>query len=245
VLAPNDFAVPGLALNLREWLQEASKLLIDLDGEIMLHWNEEKEVAAAIAKGRLKLSDDDVYERHHEFDAVGKRFMKRVKEIKREAKGEEKDRLEKGQRRSPEGLNDYLFASANDIMVSNFYPVVVSHTDDVSLQVLSKRDIELPSRYVVENPFTILARLTAGMESFNVPELMTLKDKKWEALNHKQLVRCRRQSCRRFSKFGCTEHGLSSTAKAIRYGPDAGNLVSFIQSVEVVNKNVQEIFEAG
>ncbi|KAI5475201.1 hypothetical protein MNV49_001825 [Pseudohyphozyma bogoriensis] len=160
-LALNDFQVPSLAWQLREYLQEASTLITDIDGEIVLHYEDDQEVQHAMESGEIRMKGGDEYERKKEFDDVAKRFLRRVREIKREAKGEKEDREGQGVFHTPEGLNDWLFASKEDVMV------------------LSKHDHNLPSRYVVLNPFTILMRITAGMQSLSTPMLLKPGDKQY------------------------------------------------------------------
>lgn len=46
-----------------------------------------------------------------------KEFWGRMEEVRREAEGEKEDREERGVIKTPEGLNDYLFASEDDILV--------------------------------------------------------------------------------------------------------------------------------
>lgn len=152
VLPLNDFSVPTLALELRSALQNASQRLTDLDGEIQLqahtrsiamfipakltlscyalhrrHWDDENEVGVAMATGQIRLTPMEVYTRRHLYDEVAAKFRQRVKDIQREAKGEERERKERAQER-PEGLDDWLAASRRDLKVSIFYTWVLAYS---------------------------------------------------------------------------------------------------------------------
>ncbi|KAM0747904.1 hypothetical protein T439DRAFT_382973 [Meredithblackwellia eburnea MCA 4105] len=149
----NDFGVPEQAERLRDDLKVASQKLTDIDGEIQLHWDDENEVRDAVARGQIVLTEEENYDRRRGYDKVAAKFIARVNEIKREAKGEKKERDKKGTI-EPDGLHDWLAAGANDPMV------------------LSKHDKNPPSRYVVLNPFSILASLTEGMQSLVVHNML-------------------------------------------------------------------------
>lgn len=89
---------------------------MDLDGEIQLHWDDENEVRDAIAAGSITLTPEEVWTRRHEYDLVAAKFIQRCKDIKREAKGEERDRIHGGDVQ-PEALDGYLASGKNDPMV--------------------------------------------------------------------------------------------------------------------------------
>lgn len=135
LLPPNDFQVQPLALSLRSEIHSVATVMNELDKGIWGRWKE-----VGLGKERKRGVERDV-----------KEFWGRMEEVRREAEGEKEDREERGVIKTPEGLNDYLFASEDDILNA-------AET--------------LQERYVIENPFTVLMRLMSGMRSFVVPRLL-------------------------------------------------------------------------
>ncbi|GAA6053496.1 hypothetical protein JCM3770_000295 [Rhodotorula araucariae] len=169
VLHPNDLATPTLALDLRDALLDAARRLGDLDDGTFRLWEDEERVRLACASGAFSLGeentaavgdqDGELAERREEVHGVVRRLGRRVKEVRREAKGEAKDRRrsarkEGSQGNEPDKVNDYLEEGVYE------FPHLLT------------KDTVHASRWVVENPFTILARLADDLKTLKVPQLV-------------------------------------------------------------------------
>ncbi|BGP21870.1 proteophosphoglycan ppg4 [Rhodotorula toruloides] len=161
VLHPNDLATPSLALELRDCLLRAAEDLTEIDDDTFELWKETESVGEAVRKGEFRFENvrdqmDEAEEREEEVSGLARRFARRVKEVKHEARGEKSDRKEARERKEPEKLGDYL------------EPGVYSFPH------LLTKDTVHASRWVVTNPFTILARLTDNLKTFKVPQLLSV-----------------------------------------------------------------------
>ncbi|KAK4332537.1 Proteophosphoglycan ppg4, partial [Rhodotorula toruloides] len=160
VLHPNDLATPTLALDLRDDLLRAAEDLKGIDEDTFELWKETESVGKAVRRGEYRFENvrdqlGEAEERDEEVQGLARRFARRVKEIKREARGEKSDRREARERKEPEKLGDYLEPGA------------------YSFPHLLTKDTVHASRWVVTNPFTILARLTDDLKTFKVPQLLS------------------------------------------------------------------------
>ncbi|BGP29075.1 hypothetical protein JCM10296v2_000811 [Rhodotorula toruloides] len=113
VLHPNDLATPTLALDLRDDLLRAAEDLEGIDEDTFELWAETESVNAAVRKGEYRFENvrdplGEAEERNEEVRGLARRFARRVKEIKREARGEMSDTKEARERKEPEKLGDYL-----------------------------------------------------------------------------------------------------------------------------------------
>lgn len=176
VLHPNSLDTPFLALELRNHLKAASHYLVELDETIHTLYDKERETRVYVKLGRVQIGDEDLWESKEEMDDLVARFLRRVKEIKREDRGEKRDRKMDGERDEPPALDDWLACEGvAEVQVSSFSSLADRRGGSISLilsQSLMRRDSVPASRYVVTNPFTILARLTNGMESLTLPHLV-------------------------------------------------------------------------
>lgn len=108
VLHPNSLDTPFLALELRGHLKAASHNLVQLDDSIRAIYDKERETRVYVKLGWVQISDEDLWESKEETDDLVARFLRRVKEIKREARGERRDRKVEGERNEPPALDDWL-----------------------------------------------------------------------------------------------------------------------------------------
>ncbi|BGO93097.1 hypothetical protein NBRC10512_003282 [Rhodotorula toruloides] len=159
VLHPNDLATPTLALDLRDDLLRAAEDLKGIDEDTFELWKETESVGEAVRKGEYRFENvrdqlGEAEEREEEVRGLARRFTRRVKEIKREARGEKSDRKEARERKEPEKLGDYLEPGA------------------YSFPHLLTKDTVHASRWVVTNPFTILSRLTDNLKTLKIPQLL-------------------------------------------------------------------------
>ncbi|GJN91836.1 hypothetical protein Rhopal_004859-T1 [Rhodotorula paludigena] len=166
-LHPNDLSTPNLALTLRDALLAAADLLRRCDADIWTLWGEEERVRLACRRGVFRLRERDTRavgseageldERREEVDGLVRRLERRVKMVRREARGEKKDRRRRERRgegagaNEPERLGDYLVPG------TRIFP-----------HLLMKDTVEL-SRWVVENPFSILSGLLDDLKSLTIP----------------------------------------------------------------------------
>lgn len=108
VLHPNSLDTPFLALELRDHLKASSHSLVHLDQLIYDIYQTERETRVFTKLGRVEISEEDMWESKVETDDLVARFMRRVKTIKKEARGENRDRRASGDRKEPRGLEDWL-----------------------------------------------------------------------------------------------------------------------------------------
>lgn len=114
MLHPNDLDTPFLALEFRDHLKSASHYLVDLDSSIHSIYETERETRVFVKLGRAVLDDEELWESKEEVDELVARFLRRVKEIRREARGEKRDRKLEGERKEPQALDDWLACSGMD-----------------------------------------------------------------------------------------------------------------------------------
>ncbi|GAA5853505.1 hypothetical protein JCM8547_002485 [Rhodosporidiobolus lusitaniae] len=161
VLHPNSLETPTLALDLRDALLRAAEQLRGADEDLFELWREEERVRLAVQCGKFRIEntsavgsqEGEVGEREDEVKGLVRRFARRVKEVKREARGERKDRKEDEERKEPERLMDYLEEGVYE------FPHLLT------------KDTVHASRWVVSNPFTILARL--HLKSLKIPQMLS------------------------------------------------------------------------
>ncbi|BGP12982.1 hypothetical protein JCM10213_006620 [Rhodosporidiobolus nylandii] len=164
-LHPNSLETPTLALDLRDSLLAAAAELKGVDADLSGLWAEEERVRLAVASGTFKLEnvaavgdeEGEIEERREEIDGLVRRFGRRVKEIRREARGEKRDRKSDGERDEPGKLEDYLEPGVHD------FPHLLT------------KDTVHASRWVVSNPFTILVRLCDGLKALSIPAMVSAK----------------------------------------------------------------------
>ncbi|BGP44983.1 hypothetical protein JCM10450v2_000798 [Rhodotorula kratochvilovae] len=167
-LHPNDLATPTLALDLRDALLDAAKRLRAVDEGAFELWEGEERVRLACERGMFELGEantaavgdqeGELAERRDEVDGVVRRLGRRVKEVRREARGEAKDRRRSARRNGggneePEKVGDYFEEGVYE------FPHMLT------------KDTVHASRWVVENPFTILARLVDDPKALRIPQL--------------------------------------------------------------------------
>ncbi|GAA6035272.1 hypothetical protein JCM8097_008792 [Rhodosporidiobolus ruineniae] len=165
VLHPNALETPTLALDLRSALVAAAGELKRIDRELFELWADEERVRLTVEGGRYRLKnvaavgdeEGELEERRDEVDGLVRRFARRVKEVRREARGERKDRKAAQEREEPAALGDYLEEGSYE------WPHVLT------------KDTVHASRWVVSNPFTILVRLTDQLKSLKIPHLLATK----------------------------------------------------------------------
>ncbi|TNY19283.1 hypothetical protein DMC30DRAFT_13071 [Rhodotorula diobovata] len=168
-LHPNDLSTPTLALDLRDALLDAAKQLRDIDEGAFSLWDAEERVRAACGRGEYALDErqtaatgeqeGELAERRDEVDGLVRRLQRRVREVKREARGEARDRRRRARREGgdgtePERVGDYLEEGVYE------FPHLLT------------KDTVHASRWVVENPFTVLSRLTDELRSLKIPQLV-------------------------------------------------------------------------
>jgi hypothetical protein len=108
VLHPNSLDTPFLALELRDHLKAASHYLIELEEAIHATYEKERETRVFVKLGRVQIGDEDLWETKEETDGLVARFLRRIKKIKREARGEKRDRKKEAERHEPPALDDWL-----------------------------------------------------------------------------------------------------------------------------------------
>ncbi|GAA5831436.1 hypothetical protein JCM11251_004024 [Rhodosporidiobolus azoricus] len=164
-LHPNSPETPVLAADLRDALVDGADELKRIDDGLFSLWRDEERVRVAVEAGRYKIKntsavgsqEGEIQERRDEVKGLVKRFGRRVREIRREARGEKKDRETDGEEENPLSLVDYLEKGTKEIP-----------------KVLTKNTVHA-SRWVVENPFSILVRLTDNLKSLAVPQMASKK----------------------------------------------------------------------
>ncbi|GAA5854587.1 hypothetical protein JCM9279_005700 [Rhodotorula babjevae] len=162
-LHPNDLATPTLAIDLRDALLDAAARLRDVDGEVLQLWEDEERGRTADERDGRVLDGlrrgQELAERQDEVEGLVRRLARRAKDVKREARAEARDRRRRARREGgtdvePDALGDYLEAGARE------FPHLLT------------KDVVHASRFVVENPFSILLRLTDGLEALRIPRLV-------------------------------------------------------------------------
>ncbi|GAA5926745.1 hypothetical protein JCM3775_007026 [Rhodotorula graminis] len=161
-LHPNDLSTPTLALDLRDALLDAAARLRDVDREILRLWEDEERVWLAGKSGERGCQGDEareLAERREEVDGVVRRLARRARDVRREARAEGRDRRRRARREGVEGvepdaLGDYLEVGAHE------FPHLLT------------KDVVHASRFVVDNPFSILLRLLDGLEALKIPQLV-------------------------------------------------------------------------
>ncbi|GAA5890983.1 hypothetical protein JCM6882_008873 [Rhodosporidiobolus microsporus] len=164
-LHPNSPETPILAADLRDALVDGADNLKRVDAGLFALWEGEEQVREAAEKGAFRIrntaamgsEEGEVEERKEEVRGLVKRFARRVREIRREARAEKKDREEDVQVGEPLSLVDYLEKGTS---------VLPHHLTKDTVQA---------SRWVVENPFSILVRLTDNLKSLSVPQMASKK----------------------------------------------------------------------
>ncbi|GAA5862909.1 hypothetical protein JCM1840_002323 [Sporobolomyces johnsonii] len=162
ILHPNSLETPTLALDLRAALLASAASLTGIDADLFELWKGEERVRVACEQGVFRfegMTDEEeemeLEEREEEVQGLVRRFRRRVKEIKREARGEKEERRAVGEeKRAPKGVEDYLAGG-------------------VDCPNLLTKDAVHASRYLVTNPFTILARnLTDNLRALQIPQMV-------------------------------------------------------------------------
>ncbi|GAA5890338.1 hypothetical protein JCM8208_002784 [Rhodotorula glutinis] len=165
-LHPNDLSTPTLALDLRDALLDAAARLRDADGEVLRLWEDEERVRTAwesggraLGLGRREDEAKQLAERREKVDGVVRRLARRAKDVRREARAEARDRRRRARREDgedvePDAVGDYLEVGAHEF----------TH--------LLTKDVVHASRFVVDNPFSILVQLLDGLEALKIPRLV-------------------------------------------------------------------------
>lgn len=139
-LHPNDLSTHTAALPLRSALLTACTKLSSFDALLQSLWREDQALRAH-SHSHSRPSSSGEGPRQARLDELIDRFLRRVGEVKREAKCERQERREADDRVRPKGLDGYLDAEASEV------------------QGLWRTEAIPAARYVVENPFTVLARM--------------------------------------------------------------------------------------
>lgn len=71
-------------------------------------WHYVRDTKAQAKLGVIELEQEQLFEIQEETDEMVERFLGRVKKIKREAKGERRDRKEAEEGKRPRALDDWL-----------------------------------------------------------------------------------------------------------------------------------------
>ncbi|GAA5835999.1 hypothetical protein JCM3766R1_005124 [Sporobolomyces carnicolor] len=171
-LHPNSIETPTLALDLRDALVHLASTLRAVDSNLFDLCESEELVrnacstrASASASASAPASEDsllgasrldlrELERRRREVDSLVTQFRRRCKDIQHEAKWERHERREvRDEKKEPIGVGDYL-ASGLDC------------------PDLTKKDVVHASRWVVTNPFTILAKLLDNTKSLRIPQMV-------------------------------------------------------------------------
>lgn len=189
-LHPNDLSTPTLALDLRDALLDAAARLRDADGEVLRLWEDEERVRTAwesggraLGLGRREDEAKQLAERREKVDGIVRRLARRAKDVRREARAEARDRRRRARREDgedvePDAVGDYLEVGAHEFTVR----LTLSRSLSLDLltgfstrkQHLLTKDVVHASRFVVDNPFSILVQLLDGLEALKIPRLVRL-----------------------------------------------------------------------
>ncbi|GAA5896888.1 uncharacterized protein JCM6883_007039 [Sporobolomyces salmoneus] len=161
VIHPNSLETPTLALDLRNLLVDTATSLKKLDADLFNLWESEERVRKACGEKRFSIDgmtgtalSIEVQRRQDEVEGLLKKFRRRCKDIKSEARWEREERREiREERKEPVGVNDYLARG-------------LDCTD------LTKKDVVHASRWVVTNPFTVLSKLLDNMKTLQIPQMI-------------------------------------------------------------------------
>ncbi|GAA6060390.1 hypothetical protein JCM10212_004643 [Sporobolomyces blumeae] len=161
VIHPNSIETPTLALDLRSALMHAASTLKVLDSNLFDLWESEERVRVACQGGRFGIDgltgpalSKELDKRRDLVQSLARKFKRRCKEIKSEARFERDERREiREEKKEPVGVDDYL-AGGTDC------------------PDLTKNDLVHASRWVVTNPFTILSKLLDNLQALKIPEMV-------------------------------------------------------------------------
>ena len=116
MLHPNSIETPTLALDLRNSLLHTASTLKAIDSALFDVWESEERVRKASEKGEFSFDglkgpalSIELQRRQSEVEQLVKRFKRRCKDIRGEARSEKEERSEvKEEKREPFGVDDYL-----------------------------------------------------------------------------------------------------------------------------------------